>query len=297
MCKPAHVATVRETAIGFPCGDEQLIGVLSLPTRPESDAGVLVIVGGPQYRVGSHRQFVQLARAIAAAGFPVMRFDYRGMGDSLGPQRNFENITEDIASAIDAFAEHLPGLRRIVLWGLCDGASAALLYLHDAQKPDPRIAGLCLLNPWVRSDASLARTHVRHYYLRRLRQRDFWVKLLRGAVALQALRDLAANLRAAFGGAAGSAGTRQPLPYQQRMASAWASFAGPVLLLLSEHDYTAREFIDVSRSDPLWRRALGRRPATTVLLAGADHTCSQPSARSTVERTTIKWLARHGHSV
>ena len=79
------------------------------------------MVGGPQYRVGSHRQFVLLARDLAADGFPVFRFDYRGMGDSEGEFRGFEHVEDDIAAAVEAFRSASPGLREIVLWGLCDG--------------------------------------------------------------------------------------------------------------------------------------------------------------------------------
>ena len=39
---------------------------------------------------------------------------------------------------------------------------------------DPRVAGLALLNPWVRSDAGLARARVKHYY----RQRPDGTRLL-----------------------------------------------------------------------------------------------------------------------
>ena len=39
---------------------------------------MVIVVGGPQYRAGSHRQFTLLARHIAAAGYPVLRFDARG---------------------------------------------------------------------------------------------------------------------------------------------------------------------------------------------------------------------------
>ncbi|KAB8057318.1 hydrolase 1, exosortase A system-associated, partial [Janthinobacterium violaceinigrum] len=59
----------------------RLVGILSLPAAP-GPRGVLIVTGGPQYRVGSHRQFVLLARALAAQGVPVLRFDLRGMGDS-----------------------------------------------------------------------------------------------------------------------------------------------------------------------------------------------------------------------
>ena len=65
-----------------------------MPAVPD-DTGVLVIVGGPQYRVGSHRQYVQLSRHLAEQGIASMRFDVRGMGDSPGVQRSFEEIDDE----------------------------------------------------------------------------------------------------------------------------------------------------------------------------------------------------------
>ncbi len=85
----ARIMNYTETALRFTCADEYLFGILACPERP-SDTGVVIVVGGPQTRVGSHRQFVLLSRALAAAGYPVLRFDVRGMGDSSGEQRDFE---------------------------------------------------------------------------------------------------------------------------------------------------------------------------------------------------------------
>jgi exosortase A-associated hydrolase 1 len=120
-----------ERAVTFKCGGDIIVGILHVPAIPV-DLGVLVIVGGPPYRAGSHRQFVLLARVLADAGIAVLRFDCRGMGDSSGDQRSFEGVSQDIAAAIAALLRHASGVTRVVLWGLCDGASAALLYLHDS---------------------------------------------------------------------------------------------------------------------------------------------------------------------
>jgi exosortase A-associated hydrolase 1 len=157
---------------------------------------VLVVVGGPQYRVGSHRQFVQLGRELAQAGWPVFRFDVRGMGDSTGTFQGFERLAPDIGAAVDAFYATVPGLKRVVLWGLCDGASAALLYLERA---DPRVGGLVLLNPWVRSAHTLAQAQVSGYYARRAIDPATWRALLRGAISVGSLLDFArALIRAAL---------------------------------------------------------------------------------------------------
>lgn len=279
-----------ESAITFNCEGDTLVGVLSLPEVPPS-LGVIVIVGGPQYRAGSHRQFVLLARRVAAEGYAVLRFDCRGMGDSTGEQRNFEDISPDIGAAMQALLQAAPGVRQVVLWGLCDGASAALLYLGDSAQ-DPRVTGLCLLNPWVRSEATLARTHVKHYYTQRLREPEFWAKLLRGGVAWQALGGLARNLRLAAGSARPTpANNDANLPYTERMALQWQRFNGHILLLLSGNDFTAQEFMEAWRTDPAWQTAAKHSQLQRVELAGADHTLSATDSRLAMEAECLRWLA------
>ena len=280
-----------ERPIVFACAGAQLVGICS---PAPADLGVVVVVGGPQYRGGSHRQFVLLARQLAAAGFPVLRFDVRGMGDSEGEQRGFESVTPDIAAAVDTLCAQQPQVRRVVLWGLCDGASAALLYLHE--NPDPRVQGLVLLNPWVRSQASLARTHVKHYYRQRLLQGDFWRKLLTGGVARSALGSLWQNLRLSRSGSSSSDGKNvgATLNFQQRMAAAWRGFPGHILLVLSGSDYTAREFQEFIRSDPAWAAAMARPKLTTHDAADADHTFSAIADRLALELVTARWLQSLG---
>src|ERR1700758_722935 len=93
-----HVLSYSETALTFLCGGERMLGILSRPDVPAT-RGVLIMVGGPQYRVGSHRQFLLLARHLAAHGVPALRFDYRGMGDSEGGMRTFEHVEDDLRAA------------------------------------------------------------------------------------------------------------------------------------------------------------------------------------------------------
>ena len=57
----------EERAVSFACQGDALYGVLSLP-QGACTRGVLIVVGGPQYRAGSHRQFTLLARSLAAQG-------------------------------------------------------------------------------------------------------------------------------------------------------------------------------------------------------------------------------------
>ena len=132
---------------------------------------MIVVVGGPQYRVGSHRQFVLLGRALASQGIAVLRFDLTGMGDSVGQAAGFEHCGKDVRDATSFLLESVAGLDRVCLWGLCDGASASLLY----GRHDPRVGRMVLLNPWVRTEAGLAQAYLDTYYTRRLRSRAFWM--------------------------------------------------------------------------------------------------------------------------
>lgn len=275
-----------ETALTFDCRGETLVGIVSTPLA-DADVAVLIIVGGPQYRAGSHRQFTLLARALAGRGVAALRFDVRGMGDSSGAARGFEALSEDIDAAVGALQRALPGVSRIVLWGLCDGASAALLYLHERQR-DARIAALCLANPWVRSAQTLAQTHVRHYYGARLREAAFWKKLLTGGVGVGSLRGYAANLLQARRAAAGAGADGSD--YRARMATALARFEGPCLLVLSGDDFVAREFDEHSAADPLWRRALAVPSCTRRDFAGADHTFSKPADNARLQQAVASWL-------
>lgn len=274
-----------EETVRFDCENETLFGILARPEQPEklSDLGIVIVVGGPQTRVGSHRQFVLLARALAAAGYPVLRFDVRGMGDSTGAQRSFEAVSPDIGAAIDILQAACPNVRRIVLWGLCDAASAALLYCDETR--DLRIAGLCLLNPWVRSEATLAKTQVKHYYGQRLLQMEFWVKLLSGR--LNIIRSVAELLRK-LGQA--TAKTEPHLGFQERMARGWKNFTGPILLILSGNDYTAKEFLEYGASANSWHGLLEQVGVTRFDLPNADHTFSSQEWRDTVAETCLKWL-------
>jgi exosortase A-associated hydrolase 1 len=270
--------SITHEPVSFACGHDWLLGVITRPELPRS-RGVLIAVGGPQYRAGSHRQFVLLANDLAGQGYAVMRFDYRGMGDSTGEPRTFENVGEDLRSAIDHFVSAVPCLTDVVIWGLCDASSATLFYAHQ----DPRVTGMVLVNPWVRTVQGEARTYLKHYYLRHAFSPAPWAKLFRGQFDVAAsAASFVRNLRNA-----GGAGT-QALP--ERMAEGLARFKGQVLLILSGNDLTAKEFSDAAASSRRWRRLLESPRVAQQRLAGANHTFSRLDWRDQVARWTSAWL-------
>jgi exosortase A-associated hydrolase 1 len=276
----------EERALVFPCAGAWLYGVLS-PAPAPCRRAVLIVVGGPQVRTGSHRQFTLLARSLARAGVPALRFDYRGMGDSDGEARDFERVQEDLRAAIDCLISELPEVDEVVLWGLCDGASAAALYAPL----DARVTGLALLNPWLRTDGGVARATLKHYYRARLFDRALWSKIARGRFDYTgAARSFAALVRAALGRAGPAPADNAPAALPGRMADALARFRGRVLVMLSGADLTAQEFAGVVDGSPAWRRLLAAPRFTRHLLPGADHTCSRRAWHEQVARWTCDWL-------
>lgn len=275
-----------ETALTITLAQAQLLSIVHSGAS-DQDTAVLIVVGGPQYRVGSHRQFIQLARYLARHGITVMRFDSRGMGDSEADKQSFEDLHHDIESAINALQGQSPGISQVVIWGLCDAASAALLYAHQ----DSRVCGLVLLNPWLRNEQAMAKTMVKHYYLKRLLSRNFWRKLLKGKVSLAASAHDAKNL------VQSSLSNTKPQPadsYQSRMLTGLQAYQGELCLILSGQDLSAKEFEQQTRNNQDWCKLY--RTQHLYRLNDADHTFSCASAKREVEQITLKFCQELGKS-
>ncbi len=281
-----------ETPVTFQCENEQLLGIFS---DALSETAVLVVVGGPQYRVGSHRQFTLLCRHLADAGISSLRFDYRGMGDSSGSIRDFESVQLDIEAAIDQLFALSPSIKRVVLWGLCDAASANLFYAYT----DERVCGVVMLNPWVRTVEGEAKAYLKHYYLSRLLDKELWKKILLGKFDFkQSFLSLSQMVMKLLVPQKEIEGAAKPTCQQneisgtlpERMLKGLEYFNGDVLLILSGNDLTADEFRDVVASSPEWRQVLASDKVSEHTLKQANHTFSTAAWRGEVEKWTSDWV-------
>ena len=207
------------------------------------------------------------------------------------------NDMADLRAAIDALVASVPGLRQVVLWGLCGSCTSNLLYGYQ----DRRVSALVLVNPWVRSPGGLARTQLWHYYPKRLREGAFWRDILRGRLELRAAaRGLARAVSNAWRppvapGAGAASPTSPPaalLP--QRMLDGLRRFPGPALFILSESDLAAQEFGRLVADTRAWRQAMRAPRITCQWLPGADHTLSARADHRAASRLIVDWLLAHG---
>ena len=151
-----------------------------------------------------------------------------------------------------------------------------------------------LLNPWARTEHSQAETHLRHYYLKHLTDRDFWARLASGQVSPgKSIRSLLADLKKVFARRLGKpqdTGASRAADFRLRMLAGLQKFSGDTLVVISELDLTAREFVDMTTRSKDWQALLGADSISVRRFAGADHTFSTQAHRQALERLTGEWL-------
>lgn len=250
--------------LAFTCGGETLAATLD---DAAGKAGLLIVSGGNELRSGAFSGQAVLASRIAAAGFPVFRFDRRGVGDSSGQNQGFRGSNEDIAAALESFRREVPRLERVVAFGNCDAAAALMLGKGCG------CDALVLSNPWTieADDGAPPPAAIRTRYAEKLKDPKEVLRLVSGGVSLGKLASgLVRALRPA------------PLPstLAGEIAAGLGAFAGPVRILLAERDRTAQSFLaEWDRSDPRLRHC-----------PGASHAFVEPAARDWLLEQIIEVL-------
>jgi pimeloyl-ACP methyl ester carboxylesterase len=156
---------------------KSMVGVMTPASAQASlpDAPFVVILNaGIIHRVGPNRMHVLLARALAAAGFGVLRVDLSGLGDS--EARNdalppLDATMTDIREILDML-QTTRQVERVVLVGLCSGADHSVIYAGT----DERVVGVALMDP------SIPRTlgYYVHHYGHRILGLRAWLNLMLG---------------------------------------------------------------------------------------------------------------------
>jgi len=207
----------------FACAGAELAASLDEAAGP---IGLVMVTGGSQTRIGSHRMYERLAKALAEHGYPCLRFDRRGVGDSAGDDPGFRGSEPDIVAAAATLRREAPALARVFGLGLCDGATALALFGRAAG-----LDSLILVNPWlVEAEAGEpAPAAIRAHYRQRLTTREGWKRILTGAV----------DYRKLLGGLKKIAGKSQGSPLARETASALTASGLRSWLILAQDDATA----------------------------------------------------------
>lgn len=251
-----------------PVADAQ-IAVSVHPGDAEATTGLVLVSGGVQTRIGAHRSYLCIAQAVAAQGYPVVRYDRRGVGDSTGSDPGFQASGPDLQAAIAALLTHTPTVTRLVGFALCDGALA----LVEVAARERHFAAIMLANPWTPESENPELAAGQHYG-QRLRDPAALRRVLSGRYNIAGLLARTGRyLRALLG-----SNTSRPSPEAVALIGTLAALGPKVHLLLSRPDRTAALFE---------RAALRAGRPGRMLLSGAsivrvddcDHSFSSPGTR------------------
>ena len=114
--------------------NRSLLGFLHWPQNTTKNIGIVYCHPFADEQNLSHRIAVNTARELAKNGFPVLRFDLSGCGDSEGDLTDvtIDDWKEDISLAIKII-EQMVKIDMVGLWGLRLGAGLILLHEHAYQ--------------------------------------------------------------------------------------------------------------------------------------------------------------------
>jgi exosortase A-associated hydrolase 1 len=243
--------------LSFDCDGAALGGSLD---AAEGQTGVLLVTGGTQTRIGSHRMYERLAASLAQAGWPCFRYDRRGVGDSEGEDPDFRDSGPDLAAAAAAFRREQPQVKRLLGFGLCDGASTLALHGRAAG-----LDGYILVNPWfVEAEAGEpAAAAIKSRYKDQLLSLDGWKRLLSGSISYRKVLKGLGRIVAS-----------RPSSLAGEIAAALGKARVPAQLILASRDGTAIA-AQAEWSSPAFRSLRQANPAP-VKIESDSHTFSRP---------------------
>lgn len=275
-------------------------GVADAAMRRQT-AVLLLNVGG-NYRVGPNRIYVKMARALAARGFPTLRLDLSGIGDSRDGDRthtgSYYSLTSaaDVRAAIDGLAAR--GCTRFYVMGVCSGSYVAF----QTALADPRVTGQVLMNsrllelrdgtgPDILQASMQLHYKSTAFYWRALMQPRVYRRLLRGEVDVRGIAArvrvlMQARLRRAMGGLFGRAPRESVLANTRRLSA-----CGTHTLMVMGAEDDGRDYVEFHfgrqgsrlKGDPNFRM---------VVVDDCDHTFSSVDSQRIVIREVVAHLER-----
>ena len=243
---------------------------------------LLIVSGGNEIRSGAHSGMAQLASNISERGFPVLRYDRRGIGESTGENLGFLGSVEEITAAAKFLRQEQQQVQRVIAFGNCDAATALALF-----GPVAGIDGYILANPWVIETASEPDTEkslpssaaIRSRYWDRIKNPRTVIDLLSGKVDF---RKLLKGLKQAVRSEKNSALSLQ-------LRDAFSRLDGDTQILLAQRDTTARAFLAAWNSLD-FAFLHGVSAITVESLDSASHSFADEAARNWLTKKILDRL-------
>jgi uncharacterized protein len=297
--------------VSFICDGSRLYGTLRRPqaASESKETGVVVLNQGPLDRSGAHQLSVRVAKRLNALGLPTLQFDARGVGESEGDwitptegepiqalyKRIFEGAWKADTEAAIRFLQSETGVRRVLLIGLCGGASTAL---HTGAA-HPAVDGMVMVGMPIRLqfdtanlDAvvdSFIRSETNRYFEKALAP-EAWKRFFTFQTDYRAFTGLVTRR------------VKDLLPFKKRAPLTVSqdilrSFHTAVkarkrlLFVYSENDYLWTEFKELFL--PFFPQRESHFDLTTI--PEANHTLTETVWQEQLYRTLIEWVLVQTH--
>lgn len=243
--------------------------------------GLLIVSGGNEIRSGAHSGMARLARKVAEQGYPVFRYDRRGVGESEGENAGFAGSEAEIVAATDHFRKINPNLTKIIGFGNCDAATSLALF--------SKLDGLILANPWVIEPADdqpgqltvPPPAAIRARYWERLKDPRTLMDALSGKIDF---RKFATGLRQASQKQNNSA-------LSIKLRDALDGLAVPCRVLLAKRDTTARAYLAAWNS-AAFKKVREKPNIAVAQLDSASHGFADNDASAWLEDQVLEMLIK-----
>jgi alpha-beta hydrolase superfamily lysophospholipase len=307
--EPEGPLPYRSESVAFASAGTMLAGTLTLPDDVGTYPGVVLVAGaGPQDRDGTfmnHRPMLVLADHLTRAGYAVLRFDERGIGESEG---NFATATAaqlagDIGAAADFLREtNAVADRQVAIVAHSEGGRLSALAIGSDQAADALILLGAPARPGIEGLRSQAARSSSPMAGLQLAVAEAALEVEAGTDLEPALRaagerflaGLDADALAAFGGSENAIVTQLVQAFGQPQSQFSLSFDPrpalrsakiPVLALYGGKDRQ----MDAVGAAEAWRDALNKH-GDIEMLPGLNHFFQEaetgaPSEYATIEQT------------
>lgn len=278
-----------ETLFTIPGKSGALAAILHLPPNAKSTF-IVMLHGWSGYRTGPHQMQTRAARCFAQLGFPVLRFDFAGRGDSDGSVEltTLATMKDDVDAVLDWIKSTFPD-QNIVLAGLCSGCEVAFAAAGALQ-----IKGMMLWSaPVFAAGASGERTRRKRWhhlgeYARKLFRLSTYKKLFGGSVDMRGVTKVLSHQ----GGE--SRNIENDLPgqlsrgWRQSILDANRTLQMPILLIFGSADPTAAEALDWYENQFPQNCAIDKK-----WIDGANHSYYGLAWEQEVIAESGEWLKRN----